>query len=202
MQFSTNLVRSAVLLAGVCGLLASSPAAAESKDGKFAVEGPGQASCARILRAKDTNALEYARYLGFMEGYISAANRYEPNTFDLTPWHTSQALTLILTTHCKSHPKDILGVVMQEFVGAMMPLRLASYSAREKIGDDRNHTEVYEAIVKRSQEALARKGLYHGLADGKFSPAMGDALREFQKTARLDPTGIPDTATLWVLLNP
>ena len=57
-------------------------------------------------------------------------------------------------------------------------------------------------LVKRSQEALARKGLYHGLADGKFSPAMGDALREFQKTARLDPTGIPDTATLWVLLNP
>jgi len=31
---------------------------------------------------------------------------------------------------------------------------------------------------------------------------MRDALIEFQKTAQLDLTGVPDTATLWTLLNP
>lgn len=190
------------IVAGAVGLALSSPAAAASKDGKFAVEGPGQASCERILHAKEADPNEFARYLGFMEGYISAANRYEPNTFDLTPWHSSQALSLILTKHCESHPKAVLGVVMQEFVVAMMPVRLASYSPREEIAEGSNRAEVYEAIIKRSQEVLAKKGLYTGAADGQYSPAMGDALRAFQKTAHLDATGIPDTATLWVLLNP
>jgi hypothetical protein len=187
---------------GVTALSLSSSAPAASIDGKFAVEGPGQAACSRILHAKDADANEFARYLGFMEGYISAANRYEPNTFDLTPWHSSQALSLILTKHCESHPKAVLGVVMQELVVAMMPVRLASYSPREQIADGSNHAEVYQAIIKRSQEMLAKKGLYTGAADGQYSPAMGEALRAFQKTAHLDATGIPDTATLWVLLNP
>jgi hypothetical protein len=180
----------------------STDAIAASQDGKFAVEGPGQASCSRILHAKDANPNEFTRYIGFMEGYISAANRYEPNTFDLTPWHSSQALSLILTKHCESHPKDILGVVMQELVVAMMPIRLATYSPREAIGDAKAHAEVYEAIIKRSQEVLTRKGLYAGPADGRYSPATGDAIKAFQKTAHLDATGIPDTATLWILLNP
>ena len=196
------IVAGFAIVVGGAGLALSSPASAASKDGKFAVEGPGQASCERILHAKEVDANEFARYLGFMEGYISAANRYEPNTFDLTPWHTSQALTLILTKHCETHPKAVLGVVMQEFVVAMMPVRLASYSPREKIADGANHAEVYEAIIKRSQEMLAKRGLYTGPADGQYSPAMGDAIRTFQETAHLDATGVPDTATLWVLLNP
>jgi peptidoglycan hydrolase-like protein with peptidoglycan-binding domain len=91
---------------------------------------------------------------------------------------------------------------MQELVVAMMPVRLASYSPREQIGDGNNHAEVYQAIIKRSQEMLAKRGLYTGPADGQYSPAMGDAIRTFQQTAHLDATGIPDTATLWVLLNP
>lgn len=187
---------------GIPGLTLSSSALAASKDGKFAVEGPGQAACSRILHAKNTDANEFARYVGFMEGYISAANRYEPNTFDLTPWHSSQALSLILMKHCETHPKDVLGLVMQELVVAMMPVRLASYSPRERIAEGSNHAEVYQAILKRSQEVLAKKGLYTGVADGRYTPAMGDALRAFQRTAHLDATGIPDTATLWVLLNP
>jgi hypothetical protein len=198
----SSIVAGFAAVIGVTGLALSSSASAASKDGKFAVEGPGQAACSRILHAKDADANEFARYLGFMEGYISAANRYEPNTFDLTPWHSSQALSLILTKHCESHPKDILGVVMQELVVAMMPVRLASYSPREQIGDGNNHAEVYQAIIKRSQEMLAKRGLYTGPADGQYSPAMGDAIRTFQQTAHLDATGIPDTATLWVLLNP
>lgn len=190
------------LLCGIAGLISWSGVAAATQDGRFAVEGPGQAACSRILNAKDGNAEEFARYIGFVEGYLSAANRYEPNTFDLTPWHSSQALSLILTKHCESHPGESLGVVVQQLVVAMMPLRLAAYSAVEQIDDGQNRTEVYEQILKRSQDALARRGLYSGPADGRFSPQMREALLQFQKTAQLDPTGIPDTATLWTLLNP
>lgn len=202
MRFVRTSRNIAFTLASFALLIPPWNAAAATQDGRFAVEGPGQAMCSRILQAKDRNTEEYARYIGFIEGYLSAANRYEPNTFDLTPWHTSQALSLIMVKHCESHPNDLLGVVVQQLVVAMMPLRLASYSSMERIEDGPNRAEVYEQIVKRSQEALARRGLYAGPADGRFSPAMRDALIEFQKTAQLDPTGVPDTATLWTLLNP
>jgi hypothetical protein len=44
--------------------------------------------------------------------------------------------------------------------------------------------------------------LYRGKLDGADSPEFRTALTHFQQLARLDPNGLPDTATLWVLLNP
>src|SRR5690606_38666801 len=133
MKFVRTGRNAAFTLASLALLIPPWSAAAATQDGRFAVEGPGQAMCSRILQAKDRNTEEYARYIGFVEGYLSAANRYEPNTFDLTPWHTSQALSLIMVKHCESHPNDLLGVVVQQLVVAMMPLRLASYSSMERI---------------------------------------------------------------------
>lgn len=181
---------------------AAAPAAAATQDGKFAVEGPGQAACSRVLQARETKPQEFDRYIGFVEGYLSAANRYEPNTFDLTPWHSPQALSLILTTHCEKNPSDLLGVVVQQLVAAMLPLRLATYSTVERIEAGGNRAEVYEAVLKRAQDALVRRGLYSGPADGHFSSGMQQALLRFQESENLDPTGVPDVATLWTLLNP
>jgi hypothetical protein len=188
----------ALLLAGAIAGTAN----AATRDGKFAVELPGQAKCSRVLQAKDSNPAEYERFIGFVEGYLSAANRYEPNTFDLTPWHTTQALSLILAKHCATHPQELLGLTVQQLVIAMMPLRLATYSKLELVGDKEHHAEVYQAILKRAEEELKRRAFYNGPTDGTYTEDTKQALVAFQKSSGLDETGVPDTATLWVLLNP
>lgn len=177
--------------------------AAEPNENSFAVEGAGRLDCAAFTASRaDKSSAEYQRMIGFIEGYLSAANRYEPNTFDLTPWHNTAALDIILNSHCTEHTQDTLVSVVQRMVTGLRPVRIAQFSALVEVGDDKNHAIVYETILRRAQAALKIRGLYQGQEDGKFSPEMRDALIAFQKQSSLTPTGVPDPATLWTLLNP
>lgn len=177
-------------------------ARAETKDHEFALEESGRATCVMYSRARNGSPQATARYIGFIEGYLTAANRYEPNTFDLTPWHTPEAFALILDEHCAKNPDEPLAMVAQRIVVAMMPMRLADKSDLVKIGEGSHQTTVYQRIIWRAQDELARRGLYRGKLDGADSPEFRSAVSQFQQLARLDPSGVPDVATLWVLLNP
>jgi len=183
-------------------LLWPSVARAETKDHEFALEEAGRATCAMYSRARAGNPQVTSRYVGFIEGYLTAANRYEPNTFDLTPWHTPEAFALILDEHCGKNPDQALGMVAQQIVVAMMPFRLADKSDLVEVGEEGRQTKVYQRILWRAQDELARRGLYRGKLDGADSPEFRSAITQFQQLARLDPSGLPDVATLWVLLNP
>lgn len=195
-------VWTSIVAACLCLAVGPRAASAASEDGRFAVERPGQAMCSRFMRARMTNDAEYGRYLGFIEGYLSAASRYEANTFDLTPWHNGPALGLIINKHCTDFPNEPLGIAVQRLVGALLPMRLASYSEMERIQTEQGTVEVYRTILERAQRALAQRGLYSGEANGRYSPQLQTALVDFQRSVGLDPTGVPDTPTLWVILNP
>lgn len=195
-----------ILTIMIGALLATSvPGMAQAQDAarQFAVEGAGRLDCAAFTRSRaDKGSAEYQRLLGFVEGYLSAANRYEPNTFDLSPWHNAVAFDLILENHCSSNPEEILVSVVQKMVSAMRPLRVAEFSPMLEVGTGENKAFVYETILRRAQGALRARGFYRGEEDGKFSPQMRDALIAYQKKADLFETGVPDPATLWTLLNP
>lgn len=184
------------------GVMAMPRAHAETVDHQFAVEGAGRVDCATYLQARESNPQQSARYIGFIEGYLTAANRYEPNTFDLTPWHTPEAFALILDQHCKKASSEGLAMVAQRLVVSMMPQRLASESQLVEVREGDNRVVVYERVIWRAQNQLARHGLYRGEPDGKDSQQFRTALTQFQRLAKLDPSGVPDVATLWVLLNP
>lgn len=169
----------------------------------FAVEGAGRLDCAVFIRARtDKSSPDYQRLIGFVEGYLSAANRYEPNTFDLTPWHNAAALDIILGSHCSQHTEDTLVSVVQRIVTGLRPVRVAQFSPMVEVGDDRHRTFVYETILRRAQSELKLRGLYRGATDGTFTTELRDAFIAFQTNQSLTLTGVPDPATLWTLLNP
>lgn len=179
------------------------PALANDAAQKFAVEGSGMASCKGFLAArKDKKSPEYKRLIGFVEGYLTAANRYEPGTFDLSPWHNAAAFDLILDKHCTAHQQDSLVGSLQKMTISFRPIRIARFSKLVEVGDGTNKAVVYEAILRRAQGVLKMHGLYQGPEDGVYSPAMRDALESFQKRHKLAATGVPDAGTLWTLLNP
>jgi hypothetical protein len=179
------------------------PAKAQDVSRQFAVEGAGMLTCARFTAARaDTASPEYQRMIGFIEGYLTAANLYEPDTFDLTPWHNAAALDMIMGNHCAQHPEERLVGVTQRMVGGLRPFRLARFSPLLEVGDGENRALVYETILRRAQAALRIRGLYAGPEDGTFPPALRQAFRDFQRSVGLTETGVPDPATLWKLLNP
>jgi len=187
----------------VAALVTNLPASADNGSKQFAVEGSGRLDCAAFIAARaDKGSAEYQRLIGFVEGYLSAANRYEPNTFDLSPWHNAAAFDLILVKHWSENPDDIIVSVVQKMVGAFRPVRIAEFSPLIEVGTDENRAFVYQTILKRAQAALVARGLYRGDEDGVYSVQMRDALRAFQRSANLYETGVPDPATLWTLLNP
>jgi hypothetical protein len=65
-------------------------------------------------------------------------------------------------------------------------------------------TESYDdqstnSIVVAAQERLAREGYYHGETDGALSSEMQKAVKRYQITNGLRPTGYLDTETLGVM---
>ncbi len=178
-------------------------ARAQEETTQFAVEGVGILSCERFIQARsDMESPEYQRMIGFIEGYLSAANLYEPNTFDLTPWHNAAAFDLILQNHCEEHPAETLVSVAQRMVTGFRPLRVAQFSQLLEVGDGQNRAFVYETVLRRAQAALRVHGHYSGPEDGHFTAELREAFRRFQQEKSLNPTGVPDPATLWTLLNP
>lgn len=188
----------------VSAILAACPVQAAPADaGRFAVEGGGMLQCSSYLAARsDKTSNEYQRLIGFIEGYLTAANRYEPNTFDLSPWHNAMAFDIILGNHCKEHPADTIVSVVQRMVTGFRTIRVATFSPLIEVGDEKNKTYVYEAVLRRAEQALKVRGLYNGAEAGGYSPPLAAAFAQFQKSKGLESTGVPDPATLWLLLNP
>ena len=159
--------------------------------------------CAAYLQARENKASEkFQRMMGFVEGYLSAANRYEPDTFDLTPWHNAEAFDIIIKNYCKNHEKVAMVSVVQEMVTGFRSIRVAKFSPMIEVGEGNHRAFVYEAVLRRSQQALKVKGFYTGSEDGRFTKPLSDAFALFQKSKGLEATGVPDPATLWMLLNP
>lgn len=191
------------LLAAACPMHAEAQEQPREQTRQFAVEGSGRLNCAEFTRvASDKGSAEYQRMIGFTEGYLTAANRYEPNTFDLTPWHNAAAFSLILENHCKANPEDMLVGVVQRMVTGFRPIRVAEFSELLEVGTGENRAYIYETVLRRAQAALQVRGFYAGPEDGRYTPELRQAFVDFQTKAELTPTGVPDPATLWNLLNP
>lgn len=183
-------------------LLSTSTAVAGTPDGRFAVERSGRVTCSQLTTARKAKSPAYSQMMGFVDGYLTAANRYEPNTFDLAPWQSTATFSVILQSHCAKNPNDNLASAVQKLVIALKPLRLTQHSNMVDVKDGSANLSIYESVLRQAQDALTKKGLYKGAANGRFSPELKLALQNFQRSNKLTPSGVPDSATLWVLLNP
>jgi hypothetical protein len=195
-----KILASLAIAAGA--LLVAAPAQAASAAGEFAAKGAGRVTCAAFTDARTRNVPEQGQYVAFVEGYLTAANRYEPATYDLAPWHNSGAIGAIVDQHCKANAADTLAVVALKLAGSLNSIRLLEASPLIEVKEGEARAVLYAAILKRAQAELKKKGLLSLEPDGVFNPETRAALQTFQTQIKLPPTGVPDGATLWFLLNP
>ena len=182
-------------------LAAGSTAQGADQNEHFAIKGIGLQTCADYVRARKEQTPQYFQFGGWMEGYISATNRYEKATFDLVPWQSSGVLATWLQTFCERNPNAEFVRAVGALVTALGEDRLQARSEVLNFDIDGKVHYVYADVLRRAQEKLAARGMYQGPADGTLNADTQEALKRFQGERDLKPTGMPEQATLALLLQ-
>jgi len=179
----------------------SATAQAANEQGQFAVRGVGIMDCATFTKEYKERSQAAFIFAGWLDGYISAANRLQPGTFDAAPWQLTDILMVLINNHCAANPDHRLFSVVQRLLAFYSEQRLANSSDRidAKVGD--KTISVYKEVMRRAQLALAKAGVYSGTADGLFGPRTQAAFEAFQEKSNLAKTGLPDQQTLFRLFE-
>lgn len=186
------------LLLAAC--LAGETWAVDAK-GDFAVDGGGGRSCATFTQVAKKRNTDYFLFAGWVEGYVTANNQYAKDTYDYTPWQTTELLLAALGQYCEKNPKESFIVAVNGMIGALKPNRLQTKSEVIMVQTDKGGVALYKATIEAIQQRLTDEKLYSGARDGVFSPALKEAVRSFQVKSSLPANGLPDQLTLNKLFN-
>jgi Putative peptidoglycan binding domain len=186
----------------LCGLLFYASAAFAADDrGSFAMKGAGFLTCKKFVAEREKKSNIYYMIGGWLDGYITAYNKYVDDTYDITSFESLELLLRLMQNHCQSNPNDRLYPVINSIVETLNPARLQRGSPRVEIRVSDRKTVLYRETIRRIQTELTRRGLYKGALDGRFTDATRSALIAFQSDINFTTTGFPDQATLWRLLR-
>jgi hypothetical protein len=173
-----------------------SAADAADNAGNFATKGVGLATCAQFTKLRAEKAPEFFLFVGWIDGYLSSVNQFNNSTFDVTSWERTELITAILDAHCKEYPSERFGLAVSKFLQAVHTDRLKNKSKLLTLEYGGQKETIYQATLKRMQQALAKKGHYEGTADGIYGPETRGAIESYQKAEKLTVTGLPDQLTL------
>lgn len=191
----------AALCATVITVASSSLLAADT-DGRFAVKSAGGTRCSQFVDAvKTKDQRRLALYVGWIAGYISAANQLTAETFDHASWQDMRTLTALLSRHCDRNADTRFGAAVAQMVTHLKNDRLQAHSDPVVAEFDGKSVRLYVETLRRAQDALAELGMYSGSLDGKYTDSLRESLTKFQGENDLPTSGIPDQQTLFALFQ-
>lgn len=189
------------LVAVLCGMGMHGAAVAADADGHYAVRGAGLVTCELYQRERQARSPAYLVTAAWVDGYITATNQRMADTYDVAPFESTELLAEVIAVHCADHPRNRLFPVVHSLLQKLYQDRLRQRSEKQAVTAGERRVDLYTHTVQRVQQALAREGLYHGAANGRFDAHTREAIQSFQRTVDFEPTGFPDQATLWRLLR-
>ena len=84
-----------------------------------ATEGPGASACENLVEAKNNNQDNYREYALWISGFLTAANAYEADTFDLTPWQPIEVSIAQVAAFCEANPEASVAQGMAAYVSCI-----------------------------------------------------------------------------------
>lgn len=192
-----NLKKTSVLLLAPLCL----PSISYATDGNnaYAIKGAGIAKCSTFIEFHQKKSDVYLVFGGWLEGYLTAINQQQSNTFDLAPWQSTQLLLVATESLCKQKPDMQFQEAVQVLIGQL---------AQQKIAQGGKFVTVdqyvfQEEVVKRMKNTLKSRGLYSGnVGDAQYDDKLKAAVKQFQKGIKQSETGLPDQGTLYELFKP
>ena len=185
----------------VCLVLVAGSATADDVNGNFSVRGAGSTQCSQFSVSYDQAETEkIQRIVHWMQGYISARNKLESNTFDTIPVYDEKDLVTLLNIICVKNPNIILEGALNNLVSVFEPTWVVSSSKLSILENSDGNVPIRDAVMAQVQRALTNKGLYKGLIDGTYGSRSAEALKSYQSEKNLTQTSLPDIQTLLSLL--
>lgn len=169
-------------------------------DGHYAVRGAGAHSCAVFVEAVESDRAATVVFVNWIDGYLSAHNRHEDDTFDASFLTNSNELAGLLYNLCQVEGGRRVDAALGELLHALAPARVRQQSDPVEIPRENPRVVLRAQTISLAQERLADAGYYEGSIDGVYGPQMASGLRRFQEAEGLPTTGMPDADTLLRLL--
>ena len=177
--------------------LAGPPALhAADESGQFAVKGAGIADCSDFLQATRDRTEKLYLYGGWINGYVSALNQTQEETYDLTPWQTTDFLATFIARYCEQNPSESFFKATADMVADLKSQRLRQRAQRVPVAVGEFKTHLYASTIKFMQERLKLQGHFQGPINSTYDPKTQEAVAAFQRGAELEATGFPDQITL------
>jgi hypothetical protein len=103
-------------------------ASAADKNGLFAIRGAGLLTCHTFVQEREAASDAYVMIGGWLDGYVTAINELSLETFDVTPYESTELLTILINRHCKDNPTDILYAVTNNLLAKLFDDRLRTWT--------------------------------------------------------------------------
>lgn len=165
-------------------------------DGKFAVKGAGKRSCSNFISTAENKTTDYYLYGGWLEGFLSSYNQFQPKNFDITPWQTTELMLTLLKNHCETNPDIKFLSAVNSLIKTLFPIRLDTNNNLVKIQVGSFEGFYYQEIILRAKQRLKKLGHLNTEIKNEFSKTDALAFEGYQRSIGLKPTGIPDQKTL------
>lgn len=195
----TTLKRILAATAAALPLLAGAAQAGDA-EGRFAVKGIGLMPCQAFLQAAQGQAPEAALAISWFTGFLSGANMFLDQTYDVVSWQ-EQILPNALVSTCSAMPNEPIANAATQVLQGLMVQRIQTAQQPETIVVGEQRMLLYPEVTSRLQRALIANGV-QVTVDGDFGPGTQTALRTFQTQAGIPATGFPDPRTMLTLFQP
>lgn len=189
-----------LIVAAAIALCGPQLARASDAKGNYAIRGVGSQECQTLVQELEKDKSGSVPVASWMLGYMTAVNRYEPTTFDISPVTDVRALTNIALALCQKNPKARLETVLSDMLRAMARARVRADSPLVEMKSGETTVAVRQEVLLNVQQRLNQRGLLKAKADGNYGPQTEAALKEYQKAEKLPVTGVADAPTVLRML--
>lgn len=176
-----------LLLAGTFTL----PAAAQIG----AIEGPGTQPCSKLVEVRSQDATGYVAFGAWLSGYLAAANVYEENTYDLTPWQPLEVSLAQVVKYCEANPDKPVINGISAYIQYLRARRIVEKSDLVEARNGDKVMPIYVEMIDRIRKMLTENGYLDAGGSG-FDEAVVAALVRYQRDQGLSRTGLPDIRTM------
>lgn len=161
-----------------------------------AVESLGVRSCADLIKAQADDETLYAAFGVWIGGYLTAANAYEADTFDLTPWQPVELATAQIAVACKQQEDATVAAATASYVKYLKDQRLTESSNLIRLRAGDKAMFLYKSVLADVRARLEAQGASIASPEGQFGASFGRAIQSYQRENGLPETGLPDVQTM------
>ena len=146
------------ILVTLLAAVAAMPSSAADTNGEFVVKGVGSKTCSDFVEVAAQGSRELSQYLGYVNGYTSAFNQINENTFDVWRWQSTDTILLLLLNRCRQEPELSFGAALAALTRYLDAAKIDTRVDVVRVGTTEKGFFLYEPVYADLLASLKAEG--------------------------------------------